>query len=336
MNLEKAKNISIIFIAIVLFGTLLIKFESWMRPFAISLILSFLITPLYRVTGKKKIKTYLKIFGITLIILGLLIGLGVILYQGAKTFIASNIDTEASLTEKFETLSIQFGNYKLMLKDYINIDEVSKIAGDIINKIVNFSSTIVTEISTIILFLLFLLPTLNVWIKNASKNKGTKSSQYLKIFTDLETGIRDYLKIKTIVSLGTGIISLIVLLIFGVKFAIVLATLIFLLNFIPSIGSIIAVMIALGVQFFNTGIDGKFILLGGILITIQMIFGNYIEPKYTGNSLKLSPLIVILSLFFWGSIWGIGGMLFSVPFTLAIKILLEHNKGTNFAAKKLE
>jgi AI-2 transport protein TqsA len=336
MNLEKAKNISIIFIAIVLFGTLLIKFESWMRPFAISLILSFLITPLYRVTSKKKLKTYLKIIGIIIIILGLLIGLGVILFQGAKTFIASNIDTQASITEMFETLSINIGNFNILLKDYINIEEVSKIASNIINKIANFSSTIVTEISTIILFLLFLLPTLNLWIKSAAKKKGTVANNYLKTFTALETSIRDYLKIKTIVSLGTGFISLIILFIFGVKYAIILAALIFLLNFIPSIGSIIAVLIVLGIQFFNTGIDGEFVLLGGLLITIQMVFGNYIEPKYMGKSLKLSPLIVILSLFFWGSIWGIGGMLFSVPFTLAIKILLEHNKDTNFAAKKLE
>ena len=81
------------------------------------------------------------------------------------------------------------------------------------------------------------------------------------------------------------------------------------------------------------GFGAGFVVLTVLLILIQVVFGNIIEPKFTGRRLELSPLVVLLSLFFWGAVWGIGGMLFSVPLTLTIKILLRQNRSTEDLAK---
>ena len=110
--------------------------------------------------------------------------------------------------------------------------------------------------------------------------------------------------------------------IFGLEFAIFFAFIIFLLNFIPNIGSIIAVtfpVIFSLVQFESLYLTSIFLAL---MIGVQVLMGNFVEPKFVGNKLNLSPLVIILSLVFWGSLWGVVGMLLSVPIMVIINIIL--------------
>ncbi|MEM7037311.1 MAG: AI-2E family transporter, partial [Bacteroidota bacterium] len=114
----------------------------------------------------------------------------------------------------------------------------------------------------------------------------------------------------------------------GLDFAIFWAFLIFLLNFIPTFGSLAATIfpVVFSILQFDTWTP-VIILLVGILAT-QMIIGNFLEPKLLGNRLNISSLVVLISLSVWGTIWGVIGMILAVPLTVAIMIILSEFEST--------
>jgi predicted PurR-regulated permease PerM len=136
--------------------------------------------------------------------------------------------------------------------------------------------------------------------------------------------VQTYMGIKTVVSLLTGFVSYIVLRLVGVDFAAVWALLIFLLNFIPNVGSAMGVLFPalLTLVQFDTLTPFVIILIG--LGAVQFIIGNVVEPAMMGSSLNLSSFVIILSLTFWGIIWGIPGMILCVPITVIVAIICSH------------
>lgn len=134
--------------------------------------------------------------------------------------------------------------------------------------------------------------------------------------------VYDYVSIKTLVSLLTGVLAALLTFALGVDFPVLWGLLAFLLNFVPNIGSILAaippVLLAL---ILNGGLSAT--LVGAGYLLINMVVGNMLEPRIMGRRLGLSPLVVLLSLIFWGWVWGPVGMILSLPMTMVVKILLE-------------
>jgi predicted PurR-regulated permease PerM len=118
----------------------------------------------------------------------------------------------------------------------------------------------------------------------------------------------------------------------GVDFASFWAVLIFLLNFIPTIGSIIATAFPSVLTLIQFDTLGPFIITVSILTTIQFCIGSLVEPKLMGNRLNLSPIVILLSLGLWGSIWGIPGMFLCVPITVIMMIVCSYFPNTRPAA----
>ncbi|MDD3283035.1 MAG: AI-2E family transporter, partial [Candidatus Cloacimonetes bacterium] len=139
---------------------------------------------------------------------------------------------------------------------------------------------------------------------------------------NIQLQIQRYLLTKTIISLCTAILGMVLMMLFKVDFVLVCGILLFVMNFIPNIGSIIASGIPILISFLQTGLDFKTITFGLLIIATQMLFGNVIEPKIHGERLNLSPIMVLVSLIFWGWVWGIVGMVLAVPITSAINIIL--------------
>lgn len=143
--------------------------------------------------------------------------------------------------------------------------------------------------------------------------------------------VNQYMVIKTLVSLATGIIVGVGLTIIGVDYAMLWAVIAFLFNYIPNIGSIIAAIPAVLLAFIQLGPAAA----GGtalLYVGANMVMGNMIEPKFMGRGLGLSTLVVFLSLIFWGWLLGSVGMLLSVPLTMVVKIALESSKSGNWLA----
>lgn len=151
-----------------------------------------------------------------------------------------------------------------------------------------------------------------------------KEKEVNGIFDRIRDDIQKYITIKMFTSTLTGLLSYGLMLLMGVDFAGVWGLLIFLLNFIPTVGSIIATMFPATIALAQS--DGYFLffmVLGGIG-ALQMTIGNVIEPRLMGSSFNLSPIVILLNLALWGAIWGIPGAFLCVPFLIIFTIIMSH------------
>ncbi|MCA9467990.1 MAG: AI-2E family transporter, partial [Nitrospira sp.] len=140
--------------------------------------------------------------------------------------------------------------------------------------------------------------------------KGT-----LPQFQKIIDAVNNYLAIKTLVSVATGVIVAIWVAILGIDFPVIWGLLAFLLNYIPNLGSIIAAVPPVLLGYIQFGL-GRAVLVAIGFIIVNVVFGNAVEPRLMGRKLGLSTLVVFLSLIFWGWVWGPVGMLLSVPMTM--------------------
>jgi AI-2 transport protein TqsA len=136
-----------------------------------------------------------------------------------------------------------------------------------------------------------------------------------------------YMVIKTLISAGVGLVIWLWLLILGVDYPVLWATLSFLLNFIPNIGAILAALPVALLALVQLGVGSALLTVLGFVV-VHIVVGNIIEPKLTGKGLSLSTLVVFLSLVFWGWVLGPIGMILSVPMTSLVKIALESYEET--------
>ncbi len=333
MSQNKLVNISIIFIALIFLFVVLHEFQNFLRPFVIALILSFLFVPFTRLPKEEKKSIWLITSFIIVVLLFFVIFLSAIFLDGSLEEEPEQ-EVETSLQELLTVDPIQIGENSIDLKNVVDPASIASSVANAIRSIISGFGSFLGEAMLSLLFLFFLLPTHDATIEKISNSLDKRQQKKFKVaLNEIEQSIRDYLSIKSLVSLLTALLSAVVMFLFGTDFIVLFTILIFFLNFIPTIGSFVAVFIVLAIQFITNDFSGMFILFGFLMILIQIIVGNVIEPQFAGKKLNLSPIIILLSLFFWGSIWGIGGMFFAVPLTAIIRIILSHNDDTkNFVA----
>lgn len=141
---------------------------------------------------------------------------------------------------------------------------------------------------------------------------------------EIVVDVQQYLTLKTVISLATGILVGTAAALIGVDFALFWGFLAFVLNYIPSIGSFLAAVPAVVVALLQLG-PGPAVVLALVYVAINVVLGSVLDPILVGRSLRLSTLVVLLSLMFWGWVWGIIGMFLAVPLTAAAKIAMENN-----------
>jgi AI-2 transport protein TqsA len=192
-----------------------------------------------------------------------------------------------------------------------------RVPTDTIRKVLTeTASSIMGLISNSLLVLIFMIFMVS--------GKGTYKAPVGSLWWEVETRIKRYVFTMVFTSGITGLFVGLMLEILDVQFGWMFGFLAFLLNFIPNIGSIIATLLPLPVAF----IDPQLGLISKILVlvipgTIQFVIGNILQPKMMGQSLDLHPIVVLLSLIFFGTIWGIIGMFLAVPIAAVLKILLQ-------------
>ncbi|MGI9399688.1 MAG: AI-2E family transporter [Rhizobiaceae bacterium] len=200
--------------------------------------------------------------------------------------------------------------------------------GDLVAKIAGSAGSVFNEIILIILYTLFLLAERGILTGKLTRLLPDQKERELleaKISV-VGNAVRQYLSIKAAVSTMTGLLTFAVAKFYGLHFAELVGLLAFVLNFIPVIGSAIAVVIpvVLAVMQFDTLAPA--LQLAVLLGVVQAVVGNVIEPRLMGKSLNLSPFVVIVALTFWTTIWGIPGAFLSVPITASAVIICRDIK----------
>jgi AI-2 transport protein TqsA len=211
----------------------------------------------------------------------------------------------------------------------LNPGWVMNLAGGIFTAL----SSVLTNAFLILLTVVFILleaadlpKKLRIVLKNPERSLST-----IERFSQ---DAKRYLVIKTLISAATGLAIWLWLLILGVDYPVLWGTLVFLLNYVPNIGSVIAALPAVLLALVQLGVGSALLTVLGFLV-VNGVIGNILEPKLMGKGLSLSALVVFLSLVFWGWVLGPIGMILSVPMTSLVKIALESYEETRGLAVML-
>jgi len=323
----KTLNFAAGFGILVLFFYVLSIGKELLMPFAVAIALAFIIISLAKKYQKIKFKKFKIPYFIALILAMATCGLFV---YSIYEIINNNIQEVIKIAPSYEAKIIDLITRTMKVFGLEEISDFEKLTKDInfswiFTNLASTISTLAGYTGMIIVYIVFILlefHSLDKKIKRLFKDKEKRETM-TALIKKINNDIKTYINIKTLTSLITAILSFIVMKTAGVHFAEFWALLIFLLNFIPTIGSIIAVvppsLLAL-IQFDNSYTTAIFIII--LLISIQFLIGNFIEPKFLGESLNLSPLVIVLSLGLWGNIWGVVGMFLCVPLTVIASIIL--------------
>ena len=228
----------------------------------------------------------------------------------------------------------QFGTYlsnSVGLKFDANmIPNITKIASNIGSSV----ASVATSMGMVLVYMIFMFieqSTFNQKFAALFPNKRqSKKSRY--ILDSIDYNMKKYLFVKTTISAITGVFSFIWLQLIGVEFAGVWAFIVFVTSYIPTIGAIVACSLPILYSLITAPTLQQPILTAAGLIVLQILFGNILEPKFTGKTLNISTLAILINLVFWGMIWGIAGMFFSVPLLVATYIICAQFDSTRWIA----
>ncbi len=304
-------------------------------PFLLSGFIAILCAPALLWMEARRIPTTVAVILVVLVVVVSIGGFSVIIASSVNDFARQIPSYQASLQQEISAITQWLDGHGVtlsqqMVKDQINPGKVMTLVQGVVTSFGN----VLTNFFLIFLTVLFILFEASGFPTKLRRAMGEKHSS-LGTFERFNKSVKRYLIIKSLVSVGTGIFIGAWLAIQGLDYVILWALLAFLLNFIPNIGSIIAAIPAVMLSFLQLGVGSAgFTALGFMLVNVVM--GNVIEPRYMGQGLGLSTLVVFLSLLFWGWVLGPVGMLLSIPLTMIVKLALESNQDTHWIAVLLD
>jgi len=305
--------------------------EAIVVPFLLAAFLAIIISPPFIWMQNKGVPKVLALLLIVIAFLAVLFLIGVLIGTSVNDFTYNLPIYQAKLTNQTQALigwlvEKNFVKPDFELTKVLNPAAVLNVVANALNQISGIFADGFLILFTVI-FMSLEINTLPQKLKKVFNNPEKSLSQVSEIYQN----INRYIGIKTLTSLGTGILVYIFLLIVGVDYPLLWGVLAFVLNYIPTIGSIIAVIPPLLLTLVQLGFVEALVVLAGY-ITINTIIGNILEPKFMGKGLGLSTLVVFLSLVFWGWVLGPIGMILSVPLTITIKIALDSSEETRWLA----
>lgn len=320
----------LLFFAIILSGFLCKILSSVFLPIIYSIMLSFVLLPVIRKTNLKLgIPWVLSSILIIILFSIILISLSSLLVRSLSVIVANYPKYESKFMSIYQLLAksfnLQIDESKSFIENawnFLKVREfVQKAAVFLSYGIVSFGK----NIFLVIIMCTFLLIEMRLTKRKMHFAFSKDKEKVTRISHQIVNETVRYISIKFVISLATGVLSCLAALITGLDFPIVWGFLAFTMNFIPIFGSIISVgltTIFAIIQFYPHWGSPLFILIA--LTAINLILGNIIEPRIEGKNLGLSPFIILVSLSFWGYLWGFLGMILAVPLTVIIKIICEN------------
>lgn len=313
-------TVSLLIIASVALTAALIYTRSVLVPFVLAVLVSYLVSPVVDLLQTKlRVPRYLAMLAaFVLIVVGV-----VVLALLLTTSVGGLAEKQDVYAAKFVEIGGWFTDTAERFFPDLGKEDVTEQLGDLPKKALGWVSSafggVFSFLSTAFLVLVFVIY-LILGHKPSEQRQG--------MWAEIDTKVRRYLSTKVATSAVTGILVGLVLWMLGLDLALVFGVMAFLLNFIPSVGSIIATILPLPLALFQFDQPWRIALVLLLPLAIQMVVGNGIEPKLMGESLDLHPVTILLALIFWGLVWGPVGMLLATPITAVAKIVLERFETT--------
>jgi len=330
-HLVTIKNILLVFLAFVIIY-LLFVLSTLLMPLALALFIAIVLQPALLWFERKKWPYALSLTVVSASTLGVLYLFGMLFYKTGqsiieqKGYLLEQVNYKLKgIIEWVNTLpGVQFNSDDIVgvLSSILSYDWLLESGGQFAGVLGDFTGSFFMTALYLIGILGGILK-YEQYIAYLEKGDEEREKKVLKGFETIKASIVTYMKVKVFVSFLTGLCYFLICLAFGIKFALFWGFLAFLLNFIPTVGSIVASVppILFGLIQFESIAAVWFLLLA--LLAVQIIMGNILEPKITGSRLSLNTVVVILGLVFWGYLWGVTGMILSVPLLVLMKVVLS-------------
>jgi AI-2 transport protein TqsA len=291
-----------------------------LMPLVLAVFLSVIIFPLVQRLHRLGIHPALAVAMTLLAVLGVLSGPSLLIVTAIRQFATAVPRYEAGLRTMVTRL-IEW------LRDR-NVDTTTLTAYIDPSQVLNVMVTTLSGVATL-LSLAFLVVLISAFMLFEAadilhRRPTVLSAELRQHLARIAREMQTWLWVKTLISFATGLVAGIWVAILGIEFALLWGLVAFLLNYIPNLGSLIAAFPPTLLALLQLGPLGAVLVVVGYIV-INVGFGSFMEPYLMGRRVGLSPLAVLLSVIVWGWMWGIPGMLLSVPITMSIKIALENS-----------
>lgn len=334
------RNILTIFLVVVIF-LILSELSSILLPLVLALLFALLFQPLITVLKKKGVPVWINLPLVSILSLIIIFLIGIIVFNATESIINQQDYLIDKLTQKTKAiLKWVNGLAGLPIDSTSIVDEIENSLDRewISNAVSGVASGVGSFLGSFLMFALYYV----ILLAGMTNYKAyliyvgkKKADFYLKEYENIRRSVFQYMWVKTIISIITGLLTFLICWIFGIKFALFWGFVAFIFNYIPSIGSTIGATLPILMTIIQFDSLGLIIGVALLLISVQLSMGNIIEPIMMGSALRLNTLTVIFGLVFWGYIWGIPGMILSVPLLVIIKIILERIPGFDYVGRMM-
>jgi AI-2 transport protein TqsA len=329
---SRVTGFSAALLAVIASGIVLKNLAGILIPFVLAGFLAILFKPVVQSLRTRRVPMALCLFivliisGSALWIASLIITAGVDAVQERAPYYSQQLQrVMASFSESISPLLRRAKIKSLTWGDVVSAQHVTTFATQQLSAVV----TVLSDGLMVLLYLLFMVAGHEAFpSKVRSAFPDQRGTMVLSLFRTLNTKVRKYLLVKTAFNILNGIVTWAILVVFGVDFAPLIGLLAFVFHYIPNIGSIVSTLIPAGLFLLQTQDVPNVLFLTAVLTVAHNLIGNAIEPKVMGDRLDLSPVVVLFSLIFWGWMWGIVGMILSIPIMAVAKALLASLEST--------
>ena len=326
MDKDSFLKVGVGIIVIFILGVFLKMAKPVLVPFCMALFLSFALTPVLDFLVRHKIPKSAAVVALLLLTIIALFFMGTLFYSSGKSF-ASELPSYNEMMKSFAAsveANIHSPRLKAEILGWVNNINAEKVGGLILSALGPFVS-FVSQMLLVFVFMIFILAGRGRMEKKIAKAFSPgQASAVAREMVKIDRQIQRYLAVKTLTCSVTGAMTAVILAAFGLPFAVVFGVLAFFLNYIPTLGSIIASVLPVLLATFFFGSVGSAIAILALLVALNFLIGNVIEPRLMGKGLGLSPLLVFFSLFFGAWLWQIPGMILAVPVLAVLKIIFSN------------
>ncbi|WP_020468298.1 AI-2E family transporter [Zavarzinella formosa] len=309
-----------------------------LKPLLLAVLFAYVIIPFHQ-RVKQRVPGRFAIVAVAVLFLLALAGLTAIVQSNARTL----YEEFPALSQQAKSLIGQFTAYcgerfpssTRMISELTQTEQNSEnVIRDLIGRVAGVAAETASVGVVVGLYLMFMLVEAGRFPQRVrSAFSDHRADQIMQTIASINAGIADYLRAKVYASLTLAVPIFVVLFVFGTRFALVWAVLNFLANFIPYLGAMVGYSLPTLYALLQFGFGWEFVTIATILLTIHILTATVGEPAIIGKAVGVSPLVILISLAFWGYCWGLTGMFLAVPLTVIAKIICSHIEATQPIAR---
>ena len=337
MNERKTTNILLLIIALPVAFYILHILSFIFIPLVFSMFIALLFWPFMRWLRKKKVSKIISLLIVVVIIAVFLKLFGEVIHLSSREILVSENNLFEKAESKLESLIVPLESFfgiervegKSITLHYFQAMDTGKTFGSTFDII---SNTITMTLMTLFFAILLLAESLNFQkVLNSTILRQEFSS--IKVFMRIEKDIITFLKVKFIVSFFTGLGFTLACYFFDISFPIFWGLFAFVINFVQMIGSVISVVLLSLFAFVEVDVSSTLLFFILTITLVQVLMGGILEPIFMGKSFSINVITILVMLMFWGFVWGVPGLILSIPITVFIKIILEQFPKTKIIAR---